>query len=246
MSSITIQTKKKAIARSESASTQFLKNARSDCSIVKCGIAFGWRSDATRKPSRQSSVRCREEPGELDDRLSAHPLPVCERFPSDRWALRGASPAHTSPSTLRQRRSAGRRRAGRQPAIGGNTTGTLCRRPLAGVRYVSAGRGGGFRNTPAPLSVGCRRFATLRESTDGLQKRPESVVLLRTSLSRCVVSLSARCNQRAFLRKTQELRCMAEYVACRFKLPRSVPNVPATGKEGTDDQDWESDCLRST
>jgi len=235
MSSTTIQTKKKAIARSESASTQFLKNARSDCSVVKCGIAFGWRSDATRKPSRRSSHRCREEPGELDDRLSAHHLPVCERFPSDRWALRGASPAHTSPSTLRQRRSAGRRRAGRQPASGGNAGRDRRSRPQTGARRVSAGLGAGLRHTPAPLGAGCRLLREPRESTDSLQKEPEGVVFLPTSRARSVVPQSARCTQRALLRKTQEPRCMARHVVCSFECSRCVLNVPTTGKEGRDD-----------
>jgi len=244
MSSITRQTKKKDIAPSESADVQHTHHGWHACHISKCGIAFGWRSDATRKPSRRSSHQRREAVGGLDVRLRAHPLPECERFPSDRWALREVIPAHASLSTLRQQLTADRFRFGNCPEGGGNVGGTLCRRPLAGVRHVSAGRGGALRNTPAPLSAGCRLLGEQRESADGLQKEPEGVVFLLTSRTRSAVPQSARCTQHALLRKTQEDRCMAEYVAGRFKLPRSVPNVPATGKEGTDDQDWESDCLR--
>ena len=235
MSSITIHSRKNDIASHRSGDVGRAHPASRGCRIGKCGIDFGWSNATTRKPFRQSSVRCQEEPGELDDRLRAHHLPECERFPTDRWALRGASPAHTPSSMRRQRRSAGRRRARRQPASGGNTVGDSCCRSQTGARRMSAGCGAGLRGSCAPLCAGRRWFATIREPVGGLQKEAEAVVLLQTSLARSAVLPCARCTQRALLQKTEEVSYMEEHVVCRFESSPSVLNVPATGKEGQDD-----------
>jgi len=142
---------------------------------------------------------------------------------------------HTNPSTLRPRRSAERRRAGRQPASGGNAARGRRRRPQTGARRVSAGLGAGLRNTPAPLGAGFRRLVALRERRGRLRNAPEGVALIRANRARSVVPLSAMCPQRARYRKTEEVSRLAERVVCRFESARSVPNVPATGKEGRDD-----------
>ena len=232
MSSITIRSRKKNIAPSESADARLAHHACCASRIGKCGRNFGWRSDATHKPSRQSSDRCREELGELDVKLCAHHLPDRIRFPRNRCAQRGAMSVHGSLSTLRQRGSAERRRARRQPASGGNIAEDLRRRPQTGARRVSAQA---LRHTPTPLRAGCLALATIREPTDGLQKEPEGVVLLHTSRTRYAVPLSATCPQRAPSRKTQEIACMSEDVACPFECSRSTPHTAPTGKEGRDD-----------
>ena len=207
MSSITIHKSKKDIAPSESADAQLTHHAYRACNIGKCRSNFGWRSDATRKPSRRSSPQRLDAIGALDVRPRVKRLPGRKRFSQQRYTPRGAASGHR----------------------------TLCSRPLAGAWRMSAGRGGGLRNTPAPLRAGCRLLGEPRESTDGLENESQAVVLLQTSLARRVVLLSATCSQRALLRKTEEVRCMEEHDVCRFESSRSVPNGPATGKEGTDD-----------
>jgi len=216
MSSITIQTSAKRIEPGASADAQLSHHACRACCIGKCGIDFGWRSNATRKPSGRSCDECSEAASELDVRLCAQHLPVRERFPQDRWAPRGAMSVQANLSTLRQQRAADRCRFGNRPEGGGNVAGTLCRRPLASVRRMSASLGAGLRQNPAPLGVRCRLLREPRESTDSLQKEPEGVVLLPTSRARSVVPQSARCTQRARNRKTQELSSIAEHVLCRF------------------------------
>lgn len=232
MSSITIRSRKKNIAPSESADARLAHHACCASRIGKCGRNFGWRSDATHKPSQRSSHRCREEHGELDVKLSAHPLPDRERFSQQRWARRGVMSVHANLSTLRQRGSAGLRRAWRRPASGGNAAGDRRSHPQTGARRVSAQA---LRHTPTPLRAGCRLLGEPREPTDGLKKGPQAVVLLQTSRARRVVLLSTRCYQYALLWKTEEVRCTTRDVTRRFESSRSVPNVPATGKEGTDD-----------
>ena len=235
MSSIAIQTSARRIEPGASANAQPSHHACRACRIGRRKRGFGWTRDATRRPSRPSAHQRWEELSELDVSLCARYLPDRERFPSDRWPLQGASPAHTNPSMLRQRRSAGRRRAGRQSASGGNAGRDRRSRPQTGARRVSAGLGAGLRHIPAPLSAGCRLPGEQRESADGLQNEPQAIVLLQRSRAQRVVPLSARCTQSALFRKKQEPRCMARHVVCRFESSRSVRNVPTSGKEGRDD-----------
>jgi len=235
MSSIAIQTSARRIEPGASADAQPSHHACRACRIGRRRRGFGWTRDAMRKPSRQSSDQRREEPGKLDVKPCAHHLPDHERFSQQRQVVRGVISAHTTPSTLRQQRAADRFRFGNRPEGGGNTPGTPCRRPLAGVRLMSAGLGAGLRHTPADLGAGRRWFATLREPTDGLQNESQAVAFLPTSRARCAVLLSAMCTQRALLRKTEGVRCTTRDVTRRFESPRSVLNVPASGKEGTDD-----------
>jgi len=245
MSSIPIHTSIRRIEPGASADVQPSLHAHREFRIGKCGSDFGWRSDATREPSRRSAHQRREALAELDARPCAKHLPDGERFPQGRFAPRGGASVH-EPRTARQQRAADRFRFGNRPEGGGNTIGTLCRQPLAGARRMSAGLGAGLRGSCAPLCAGRRWFATIREPVGGLQKEAEAVVLLQTSLARSAVPLSARCAQRVRNRKTQELTCIARHVVCSFESSRSVLNVPVSGKEGRHDQDWEPDCLRPT
>jgi len=235
MSSITIHLRKKNTAPCKCADAGRAHPACHECLVDKCGRNFGWKSDATRKPSRRSAYQRQEGLAELDERPRAKHLPDGKRFSQQRQAIRGVISAHTNLSTLRQRRSAELRRARREPASGGNAAGDSRCRPLTGARRVSAGRSGGLRHTRTPLHAGCRLLGEPCEPADGLQKGPKAVVSLPASRSRSVVPPYARCTQRVRNRKTQEVRCMTEDVVCRFEFSRGVPNVPATGKEGTDD-----------
>jgi len=235
MSSITIHSRKKDIAPCSHADANHAHPACRECSISRHGREFGWSSSSTCTRSRRFSHQCWEAVHGLDVRCRAKHLPDRERFSQQRQAIRGVISAHTNLSTLRQQRAADRCRFGNRPEGSGNTTGTLCRRPPAGARRVLAGHGAGLRHARTSLRAGRRWFATIYEPTDVLQNEPQAVVYVPTSRAQRVVRLTARCTQRMLLRKTQELRCMTEHVMCRFECSRSAPNVPATGKESTDD-----------
>jgi len=223
------------ILLSQSSNARHAYPAHRDCSIGRPGRDFGWSSFSTRKPSRRFSRQCWEAVYGLDTRPRAKRLPSRERLSQQRCAPLGATFGHGNLSTLRQQRAADRFRFDNRPEGGGHVAGTLCRRPLASVRRMSASLGAGLRQTPAPLSAGQQWFAPICGPTDALQKGPEGVVLLPTSGARSVIPWSARCTQRALLRKTKEPSCMERHVVCSFETSRTVLNVPVSGKEGRDD-----------